>query len=277
MRPIPPHPAFALVLLAWLLASPAAAGTFLVLETTRIDDGKVLERTELRADGSRLRIDTDDGRSSVIYLADQQTVRVLNHTRRSYLEVDQQTTASLSRRLERANREVRSYLDALPASQRAAAERLLDSTLGPDASQTGPEVVVVPTGRSDEIEGRPCREFDILRDGIRIADVCKAEFDDVGIVPETLDALRQLVVFLRESLSALAPEGLRGRSLDTLDSFGRLDGVPLRVRVYEDGTPIRQSRMIELANRPLPVADFAVPEGYRKSLGLNVRKHIGAP
>lgn len=276
MHPMPPHAVSVLVLLAWLLAGPASAGTFLVIETTRLTDGKVLERTELRADGSRVRIDTDDGRNSVIYLADQKTVQLLDHTARSYLEVDQQTTENLTRTLERASREIRSHLDALPASQRAAAERLLDGTLGPSASQT-PQVVIVPTGRTDEVEGRSCREFDILREGIRVADVCKAEFSEVGIVPETLDALRQLVGFLRESLSALAPEGLRGQGLEALDSIGQLDGVPLRVRAYENGVPIRQSRMVEIATRPLGAADFAIPDGYRKMVSLKIRKHIGPP
>lgn len=275
MRPTTPGPALALLLL--LFAPAAKAGTFLVLETTRLADGKVLERTELRADGARLRVDTDGGRSSVVYLADQKTVRVLNHGDRSYLEVDQQTTASLARGLQRTNQELRSRLDALPASQRAAAERLLDSTLGPDTRETRPEVVVVPTGQTDEVQGHACREFEVLRDGTRVADVCKAEYAEVGVAPETLDALRQLAGFLRESLSALAPKGLRGRSLDALDSFDHLDGVPLRVRAYEGGSAVRQSRMTDLATRSLPDSDFSVPAGYRKTVNIGIRDHIGAP
>ncbi|MBW2396999.1 MAG: hypothetical protein JRG95_22345 [Deltaproteobacteria bacterium] len=272
-----PKVSLLLIALALLIAGPLRAGTFLILETTRLADGKVLERTELRAEGSRLRLDTDGGRSSVIYLADQQTVRVLNHKKRSYLEVDQQTTESLARGLKRANQELRSRLEGLPASQREAAERLLNSTLGPDTAKATPEVVIVPTGGTDEIEGRACREFEVLKEGTRVADVCKADFAAVGIVPETLDGLRQLAGFLRESLSALAPEGLRGRSLDALDSFDQLDGVPLRVRAYERGEAVRQSRITEIETRQLPSSDFAVPQGYQKTVGLNVRDHIGAP
>ncbi|MCP3983698.1 MAG: hypothetical protein GY723_04880 [bacterium] len=277
MRPKFPYflPVFSA--LGLLIAGPADAGTFFVLETTRMADGKILERTELRAEGSRLRLDTDGGRSSVIYLADEQTVRVLDHEERSYLEVDQQTTESISRGLKRANREIRGRLDALPANQRAAAERLLNSTLGPDAAEARPQVVIVPTGGSDEIEGHACREFDVLKDGARVADVCKADFAAVGVVPETLDGLRQLAGFLRESLSALAPEGLRGRSLDALDSFDQLDGVPLRVRAYESGEPVRQSRITQIATRELSGRDFSVPEGYQKTAGLNVRDHLGSP
>lgn len=265
------------IALAFLIAGPLRAGTFLVLETTRLVDGKILERTELRAEGPLLRLDTDGGRSSVIYLADQQTVRVLNHKERSYLEVDQQTTESLARGLKRANQEVRSRLEGLPASQRAAAERLLNSTLGPDTAKASPEVVIVPTGGTDEIQGHACREFEVLKEGTRVADVCKADFSAVGVVPETLDGLRQLAGFLRESLSALAPEGLRGRSLDALDSFDQLDGVPLRIRAYERGEAVRQSRITEIETRELAGDAFAVPQGYEKSLGLNVRKHLGGP
>lgn len=280
MRPIIPRLGRVLVLLVLpllLAAAHAGAGTVLVFETTRLADGAVLERTELRADGSRLRLDTDGGRSSVVYLADRKTVRVLNHGERSYLEVDQQTTANLARGLDRVNQELRGRLDGLPASHRDAAEQLLNSTLGPGSEAPQPEVVVVPTGQSDEVEGRACREYDVLRDGTRVADVCKADFADVGVAPETLDALRELSAFLRESLSALAPAGLRGRSLEALDSFGNLDGVPLRVRAYESGAPVRQSRVTDLATRALPAADFSIPDGYRKTVGLNVRDHIGGP
>lgn len=266
-----------LIALVFLIAGPVRGGTFLVFETTRLTDGKILERTKLRAEGSRLRLDTDGGRSSVIYLADQQTVRMLNHEERSYLEVDQQTTQSLARGLKRANQELRDRLQALPASQRAAAERLLDSTLGPGETKASPEVVIVPTGGTDEIQGRACREFEVLREGLRIADVCKADFSAVGVVPETLDGLRQLAGFLRESLSSLAPEGLRGRSLDALDSFDQLDGVPLRVRAYEGGQAVRQSRITEIETRELAGDAFAVPQGYEKTVGLNVREHIGGP
>lgn len=260
-----------------LVAVGASAGTYLVVETSRLSDGELLERTVLHVDGARLRVDTDGGKTSVVYLADRRLVWLLDHEDRSYIEVDQKTTESLARKLGHLNQELRTRIHDLPAKHRAAAERLLNKTLGPGAKVAAPKVVVVPTGKSEVIEGRACRGFDILRGGQRVADVCQAGFADVGVGPETLSALRDLAGFLRNSIASLAPESLRSQGLDALDSFDRLEGVPLRVRAYEDGKAVRQSRVTELASRDFPETDFAVPGDYQKQLGLKIRDHIGPP
>ena len=260
-----------------LVAASASAGTHMVMETSRLSDGEVLERTVLHVDGSRLRVDTDGGKSSVVYLADRQRVWLLDHGDRSYVEVDQKTTESLARKLGHLNQELRNRIEGLPAEQRAAAERLLNKTLGPGNEGSAPRVVVVPNGEDEVIEGRPCRSFDILRDGERVADVCRAGFAEAGVSAETLGALRDLAGFLRNSIASLAPESVRSQGLDALDSFDRIEGVPLRVRSYKNGKPVRQSRVTELASRDFPASDFTVPGDYQKQPGLNIRDHIGPP
>ncbi len=241
----------------------ASAGTRFVMETTRVSDGKLLDRSVVRVDGPRMRLDAGGGKNSVLYRADERHVWMLDHEDRSYVEVDQATTATIARSLDNVNKELRARLDTLPASQRDAAERLLNQTLGPSSEQPRVSVVVVPTGESETIEGTGCRMFEVLRDGTRVADVCKAEFADVGVGQATLAAVGDLSVFLRETVTSLAPKRIREEGLDALDSFERLDGVPLRVRAYEQGRVVRQSHIRELETLDLPASDFAVPSGYR--------------
>ena len=95
--------------------------------------------------------------------------------------------------------------------------------------------------------------------------------------PETLQAVRDLATFLRESIASLAPESVRGQGLDALDSFDRLEGVPLRVVSIQRGEPVRQSRVTELVGRDFDAQVFSVPGGYAKQLGLNIRQGIGGP
>ncbi len=267
----------ALSLALLLPAARGAAGTRLVMETSRLSDGKVLERSILRVEGDRLRMDTGEGKTSVIYLAAREQLWMLDHHERSYIEIDPQTTAGIARGLDRVNREVRTRLEGLPPEQRKAAERLLDQTLGPGKKAERPEIVIVPTGGRETLSGRACRNFEILRDGTRVADICNAEFADVGVTPETLASVRQLAAFLREAVTSLAPSQVREPGLDALDSFDRLDGVPLRVRAYESGAAVRQSLVTDLESRDFPASDFDVPDGYAKKLGLQVRDHFGGP
>ncbi len=267
-------------LLAGLLVSgsfEAVAGTRLVMETSRLSDGKVLDRTVLRADGDRLRIDADEGRTSIVYLADRALIWMLDHEERSYVEVDPQTTTKVTRQLSRIEREMRARLATLPAKQRAAAERLLDRTLGPEQATERPEVVLVPTGGRERIDDFPCREFDLLRGGTKVADLCKAEFSEAGVDPASLASVQRLAAFLGEAVRSIAPSGMQGRGLDALDSFTRLDGIPMRVRAYEKGVPVRQSIVTELATPNFADADFALPEGYARKLGIKVREGLGAP
>lgn len=258
-------------------AAPALAGTQMVMETSRLSDGKLLDRSVLRIDGPRLRLDSGGGKSSIVYHADQRLVWMLDHDDQSYIEVDQETTAGIARSLDNVNKELRGRLDALPADQRAAAEKLLNQTLGPSSEVKRPEVVIVPTGGSETLEGTDCRVFDVLRDGERVADVCKAEFAALGVGAETLSAVGDLSTFLRETVTSLAPKSVRGQGLDALDSFERIDGVPLRVRAYEGGTAVRQSRIRDLETLDFPASDFRVPDNYSKQVGLNIRNHIGGP
>ena len=135
----------------------------------------------------------------------------------------------------------------------------------------------MPTSGKEVLEGKNCRVYEVLKDGQRVADVCRAEFADVGLQPETLDAVRRLAVFLRETVSALAPQQVRDQGLDALESFDRLDGVPLRVRSYESGAPVRQSKVTNLRAEAFPGSDFEVPSNYSKQVGLNIRDHVGKP
>ncbi len=258
-------------------AIPSAAGTRMVMETSRLSDGKLLDRSVLLVDGPRLRLDSGGGKTSIVYHADERLVWMLDHDDRSYFEVDQQTTAGIARSLDNVNKELRARLDSLPADQRAAAERLLNKTLGPSSEVKRPEVVIVPTGDSETLEGTACRVFEVLRDGERVADVCKAEFAALGVGADTLSAVGDLSAFLRETVTSLAPKRIREEGLDALDSFERIDGVPLRVRAYEGGTAVRQSRIRDLEARDFPATDFRVPDGYSKQLGLNIREAIGGP
>jgi len=234
-------------------------------------------RTVLRADGDRLRIDADGGRTSIVYLADRALIWMLDHEERSYVELDPQTTTKVTRQLGRIERELRARLASLPAKQRAAAERLLDRALGPEQPTRAPEVVLVPTGKSERIDDLPCREFDLLRGGEKVADLCKAEFSEAGVDPASLASVRRLAAFLAEAVQSIAPAGMQGRGLDALDSFTRLDGLPMRVRAYEKGVPVRQSLVTELATPSFAAAEFALPQGYARKLGIKVREGVGGP
>ena len=84
----------ALALAIALAAGAAGAGTELATQTLRAD-GEV-QKGLAYLDGKRLRIDARDGRRAVVYRADRGVLWVIDHKKKSYLEVEQPTADALA-------------------------------------------------------------------------------------------------------------------------------------------------------------------------------------
>jgi hypothetical protein len=260
-------------LVAALAAAGASAGTRVAAETRVV--GKASARREAPGpeqasawiDGRRLRVDANGGKNSVIYRGDEDSAFLIDHAEKTYVKVDRGTTAAVSRTVEQANREMRERLEGLPPEQRAAMEKLLDGTLGP-APEALPPVTVRPTGERDLVEGIPCDESEVVREGQRVALVCTASFQAAGVSAATFDVVRELAVFLRESVASLAPGTVRQEGLDALQGVDHLQGVPLRVRAYEKGRLRSETVVKEIVEEPVPATRFEVPAGYRGGFSI---------
>jgi hypothetical protein len=254
-------------------AAEAVAGTRVATETHVVGKGSTGQapaRTEHASawiDGRRLRVDANGGKSTVIYRGDEDSAFLLDHAEKTYVKVDRGTTVAVSRKVEEANREMRERLAGLPPEQRAAMEKLLDGTLGPAPDAT-PPVSVRSTGERDLVEGIPCDESEVVREGQRVALVCTASFQAAGVSAATFDVVRELAVFLRESVASLAPGTMRQEGLDALEGVDRLQGVPLRVRAYEKGRLQSETVVKEIAEEAVPAARFDVPAGYRGGFSI---------
>jgi hypothetical protein len=272
MRSVVPIALLAGLLLAGLLAGSAAAGTRIVTETRRLDrDGATPERAEVRIDGDRLRFDDPSGRTSVIYRADRELAWWLDHREKKFVEVSRGSTAAVARKVDETNTAIRKSLEGLPPERRAALEGLLDGTLGPPPGAE-PEVSLRPTGERDLVEGIPCDEHEVVRGTERVALLCAAQPDALGLAPGDRDVLRRLSGFLREtveSISRLAPGAVRSEGVDALAAVDRLDGVPVRVRAFDDGRAVSETLVTEVVTEDVDPARFERPEGYRGGFSLD--------
>jgi len=255
------------VIVALLTAQTAAAGTRIETETRRLDiDNPRVERAVLRVEGDRMRLDPGGERASVIYRGDRDLAWLLNHRERSYLRVNRGTTAAIANGRERTNAVLRDGIAGLSPERRATLERLLDSTLGPVS--TGPPVTSRSTGRRDSIQGVRCEELDIYRGEQRFARICSADYVAAGLPPGTRAAFRDLAGFLRESVSAVAPNAYRQQGLEALDCFDQIQGFPLRVRAAVDGVPPSETVVTKIAAEPIDPGLFELPVGYSADLTL---------
>jgi hypothetical protein len=241
---------------ALLAARAALAGAVVATETRHMageDTGQVRKGTAL-FDGSRMRVDTHDGRRAIVYRGDKGMIWIIDHRKKNFLAVERPTAEALQR-------EAQSRLEALTPEERAA---------GRAAASAIPDVEVKETELRAEIQGIPCREVWVSRAGERIADVCRASYADAGVSADTFAAVREVQQLLQSALGGLVSDEVRSEGLDAIESFGRIEGVPLRVRAYRKGEIQSETLVTSFSQRALGDGDFAVPEGYRPKVTISI-------
>ncbi len=243
----------ALALGTVLAAGPSVAGVEMHTET-RKQDGEVRKGTAL-FDGPRLRIDTSDGRRAIVYRGDKNLIWVIDHKKKRYIEVEKPTAGALAG-------QARKQLDSLPDDDKAAGE------LG---AAVAAGVEVKDTGRKGEVLGVSCDELHVMSGKARLADVCRASYASAGVDRASFSAVKELQALLGGSLTALLPEESRAEGAAALESFARLDGVPMRVRTYDAGRFDTETVVKKLVSKALPKSAFGLPEGYAPQITINIR------
>jgi hypothetical protein len=232
------------------LSGIASAGTEVETETRKVDGE--LSPGHAFFDGRRVRVDTSSGRRSFIYRGDEGLVWLVDHEDKDYVQVKRPSAAELAAA-------ARSQLDD---EQRAA----LDVAAGID-----PNIEIRETSRRSTVTGVSCEELQIYQGGRRVADVCRASYADAGVSRESFAGIAEVQKLLEDALAAFLGEGDRSEALAALESFGRLEGVPMRVRAYSGDGFESETVVTKIQSKDLPKSAFELPQGYRAKLTINIR------
>ncbi len=266
------------VLLAMLLvATGVQAGTRVETTTKRLDrPDRKPEDSTLRIQGRRMRVDARGDRSTLLFDAGEETAWLLDHRKKTVFKVDAGTTRAVASKIDETRDLMRERLKNLPPEQRAQMERLL---AGATPQQTPaveapppPQIVLRATGARDAISGVACDEVEVLRDGRRVAEVCRATFEDAGVPEKDFAIMRDLGGFLRDTVSQMVPGNLQQAQQDgfaALESMEGLDGIPMRVRAYDKDRAVSETLITSIAAERVEAAAFKVPDGYQGGFSLD--------
>jgi hypothetical protein len=203
-------------------------------------------------DGRRVRIDTSSGRRAFIYRGDEGLIWLVDHKKKDYLQMTRPSAAGLAAA-------ARSQLND---EQRAAADL---------AAGIDPMLEIRKTGTRSTVTGVPCDELQIYQGGQRVADVCRASYADAGVSRESFAGIAEVQELLQDALVAFLDDDDRSEALGALESFGRLEGVPMRVRAYSGDSIESETVVTKIQRKDLPKSAFDLPEGYRAKLSINIR------
>ncbi|MEW6272218.1 MAG: hypothetical protein AB1689_23290 [Thermodesulfobacteriota bacterium] len=222
---------------------------------------------DVRLQGTR----TDgDGKESgtVLFRGASDTIVVLNDRERTYFEISRADAKRLASSLESVRAQIRAQLETMSPEDRAAVEQAMQEFggLGNGGAKKPPQPIkAVATGRTSEVEGRPCRQFDVQRGGKRIAEACVASWRDVGLEPDDLAGVRELAAFQRDVLEQVDWEGLESApGSEVFELMEEIGGVPVRVRTMHEGKPI-VVRVIDVQRKDIDPELFRVPTGYERT------------
>lgn len=232
------------------IAGVAGAGTEVETQT-RQANGEA-EPGHALFDGRRVRIDVSDGRRAFVYRGDEGLIWVIDHKRKNYLEVAQPSAAGLAA-VARSR---------LKGEQQAA----VDVAAGID-----PKLEVRKTGERSSVTGIACDELEIYQGGQRVADVCLASYADAGVSRESFSGVGEVQELLQGVLAAFLDDEGRSEALVGLESFGRLDGVPMRVRSYSGSDVESETVVTKIQSKALPKSAFELPQGYSPQITINIR------
>jgi hypothetical protein len=249
-------------------ATGALAGTVIETEARGLgSDPSPTRRGVMHLEPDRMRLDVPELSSAIIYRGDLDLVWIVDHRDRSFVRIDRATMDELSRRMAEAKAELRARLAAMSPELRAAMERMLGETAEPGAEEGG-EISVRETGRTERLNDMGCAEVELRRGEETIAMACTADWESAAVEPEALRPIQELGSFLHQTLSVASVfpgDSIHSGELEALDAIGGLDGVPLRIQLFEAAAPTREIRVTSIEQKDFGGKIFEAPAGYQQA------------
>jgi hypothetical protein len=241
----------------------AAAGAGTVYESSLLDrrtNAKGL--VSMQVDGDKLRVEQSAGTApgtALIYRGD--TVYALNPKDKSYVVVDRASIKKMADQVGPALRQMQQELANLPPAQRAMMESMMGGQAG--AVKRAPPTLR-PTERTEKVAGYSCKVVQVFDADVLLRELCVAPPAQLKGGQEVYDAAAKMGAMLEEIVTSIDAPWLTGAMAQQMDNFGKLGGVPLATRTYEQGKLALEVRLQAIRSEALAASRFEVPADFQQ-------------
>ncbi len=142
-----------------LAAQAASAGVYVEMVDHDIKSNKTELAQKIYVQNGNGRFVDAEGHATLIKNG---TFYIIDDKDKSYVMFDKATMEQLAKKISEAMEKMKEQLAQLPPEQRAQMEQMMPGLSGGDKKWT---VEVIDTGKSDKVDGRNCRIWDVKRDG----------------------------------------------------------------------------------------------------------------
>jgi urocanate hydratase len=246
-----------LVVLGALGAQMASAGVYVELRDRNVGSGSSELAQKMYVQNGLGRFVDAGGRATLIKNG---TMYIIDDADKSYIAFDKATMEQLAKKLNGAMEQMKEQLAKLPPEQRAQAEQMMPGMSGGDQKWV---VDAIDTGKSDKVDGRACRVWDIKRNGELDDQLCVVPYSSLP-GKENFQAVFANFAKAFEEMAKSAPM-LAGMMTNEFSAQAKVNGFPVRTRAYEEGKLGDTEHVMSVwREEAIPASMFEVPAGYKQ-------------
>jgi hypothetical protein len=222
---------------------------------TKTPDGAT--QTMLVQDG---KMKTSAGKNNSMIIKDG-TIYIVDDQRKSYREMTREQMKQMASQANAAMTQMQERMKNMPPEQRAMMEKMMGDKIPGGMGGGKPDVwASKDTGKSETVDGRKCKVWNITRNGQPFEELCVVPFSTLAGKEDLEKAFRELTDAFSEFAKGMpnAESGTKAR----ID----VNGYPVRARAYDASGKYRGTETVlsKWAEETIPAAQFDVPKGYKK-------------
>ena len=238
-------------------AQAASAGVYVELVDRDIPSGKVELSQKMYVQNGQGRFVDSGGRTTLIK---DGTMYVIDDADKSYIAFDKATMEKLAVKINAAMAQMKEQLAKMPPEQRAQMEAMLPGMAGADKKWV---VEAIDTGKSDKVDGRSCRVWDIKRNGELDDQMCVVPYSSLP-GKENFQVMFENFAKAFEEMAKSVPM-LAGMMTNEFAAQSKVNGFPVRTRGYENGKLGNTEHNVRVwREEAIPATMFEVPAGYKQ-------------
>jgi uncharacterized protein DUF4412 len=244
------------VVLGALVAQAANAGVYVELVDRDIASGKTELSQKMYVQNGLGRFVDAGGRATLIK---DGTMYIIDDSDKSYIAFDKATMEQLAKKINGAMAQMKEQLAKLPPEQRAQMEAMMPGMSGGEKKWV---VEAFDTGKSDKVDGRACRLWDIKRNGELDDQLCVVPYSSLP-GKENFQAMFANFAKVFEEMAKSVPM-LSGMMTNEFAAQAKVNGFPVRTRSYEDGKLGDSEHSMRVwREEAIPASMFSIPAGYK--------------
>jgi hypothetical protein len=241
------------------VAQAAGAGVYVETVNHNLATNTTQPSQKMYLEGGSGRIVDDSGHVSIIK---GDTMYIVDEAEKSYVVFDKATMDKLAKKMTDEMAQVKEQLAKLPPEQRAQMEAAMGKIPGMGGNDQKWTVEALDTGKSDKVDGRACRLWDIKRNDELDEQVCVVPFASLP-GKENFQAVFGNFSKVFDEMAKSVPM-LAGMMGNEFSAHVKTNGYPVRMRNYENGKLAPEETLMKVwREEAIPASQFEIPAGYK--------------